>query len=317
MRRRRRKFLQKLLAALTFSTFLFFNILNSGLEHEQVRLQHCRCLRDVAKRSITDNYSHTTCNREAFLRGPGQKVVAFSLFGDLDSDRSKRRGFVEGIAANLDLVERFYPGWTVRLYFDLNSDVKEHLCSLACNSTILDLCHVGDVPVTNASNAVPPMAWRFFPTMDPQVDLFMSRDLDSRVTEREVAAVEEWLRSGTSVHVMRDHSKHAVPMLGGMWGADLRGSRDNWKKSWKGILEDHRESDQDLLAAHVWPWAKENSLQHDSFHCAAFKGAVGFPTERRDEKNNFVGSPVGENWKVATECPLLCRRKGHPEWRYC
>ena len=37
------------------------------------------------------------------------------------------------------------------------------------------------------------MIWRFFPTLDVQVDMFMSRDLDSRIHEREVEAVEESL----------------------------------------------------------------------------------------------------------------------------
>ena len=37
-----------------------------------------------------------------------------------------------------------------------------------------------------------PMNWRFFPTLDPQVDAFISRDLDSRINSRERDAVNEW-----------------------------------------------------------------------------------------------------------------------------
>ena len=54
------------------------------------------------------------------------------------------------------------------------------LCELACQYSFLDLCRVdpemGDVF---------PMLWRFFPTLDPGVDVVMSRDLDSRFTARE------------------------------------------------------------------------------------------------------------------------------------
>ena len=32
-----------------------------------------------------------------------------------------------------------------------------------------------------------PMNWRFFPTIDPQVDAYLSRDLDSEFNEREIA----------------------------------------------------------------------------------------------------------------------------------
>ncbi|KAK8407540.1 hypothetical protein O3P69_002233 [Scylla paramamosain] len=41
----------------------------------------------------------------------------------------------------------------------------------------------------------------------------------SKVTQREVSAVEEWLASGKMFHVMRDHPYHSVPVLGGMWDA--------------------------------------------------------------------------------------------------
>ena len=53
------------------------------------------------------------------------------------------------------------------------------------------------------------------PPSPPQVDLFMSRDLDSAPTQREADAVQEWLRSGKTLHVMRDHPSHTFPMLGG------------------------------------------------------------------------------------------------------
>ena len=67
-----------------------------------------------------------------------------------------------------------------------------------------------------------PMNWRFLPTLDPQValittnlqfhdeayfhcqvDIMMSRDLDSRINLREAAAVQEWLDSGSVIHSMR------------------------------------------------------------------------------------------------------------------
>ena len=66
-----------------------------------------------------------------------------------------------------------------------------------------------------------PRSWRFLATLDPQVlhpafpdlspkvDLMVSRDLDSRLTMREVAAVREWEESGAALHVMRDHPQVA------------------------------------------------------------------------------------------------------------
>ena len=117
--------------------------------------------------------------------------------------------------------------------------------------------------------------WRYFPTLDPQVDILMSRDLDSRLSRRELAAVEEWLDSGSPVHVMRDAPSHASPMLAGMWGARLEdvNIRRLWAGAWDRILEDKlalasREKkgpDQDILDKYVWPWARYITLTHDSY----------------------------------------------------
>ena len=48
------------------------------------------------------------------------------------------------------------------------------------------------------------------------------RDLDSVATERESAAVKEWMASKHAFHAMRDHPDHgATPMMAGMWGAKV------------------------------------------------------------------------------------------------
>jgi hypothetical protein len=62
-------------------------------------------------------------------------------------------------------------------------------------------------------------SWRFLPLGDPLVDIFVVRDLDSRLTQRERVAVEEWENSNYTVHAMRDNSNHGTSLLGGMWGA--------------------------------------------------------------------------------------------------
>jgi hypothetical protein len=50
---------------------------------------------------------------------------------------------------------------------------------------------------------------------DSLVSVFLSRDLDSRVTVREHAAVYDWLNNTrASFHIMRDHPLHAVKILG-------------------------------------------------------------------------------------------------------
>ena len=39
-----------------------------------------------------------------------------------------------------------------------------------------------------------------------------------------------------------------------------------------------------LFIRYVWPWAKRDALQHDSYSCHKFSGnIVGFPTQRKNE----------------------------------
>ena len=47
----------------------------------------------------------------------------------------------------------------------------------------------------------------------------MSRDLDSKIIDREVSAVEEWLQQDRfPFHFLRDHPLHKLPIMGGLWG---------------------------------------------------------------------------------------------------
>ena len=60
------------------------------------------------------------------------------------------------------------------------------------------------------------MNWRFLPLIDPTVDLFLSRDSDTQILAREVAAVNQWLRMNSTFHIIRDHPLHDSHILGGL-----------------------------------------------------------------------------------------------------
>jgi len=48
---------------------------------------------------------------------------------------------------------------------------------------------------------------------DPFVDEFHSRDLDAKMLQREVDAVDEWKATNFTFHVMRDNPYHQI----GLW----------------------------------------------------------------------------------------------------
>ena len=76
-------------------------------------------------------------------------------------------------------------------YYQISQSSKDQLCQLACNNSLLDICQADALPGTPMQDAteVLPELWRFFPTLDPQVDVLHVRDLDSRLSAREAAAV--------------------------------------------------------------------------------------------------------------------------------
>jgi len=64
--------------------------------------------------------------------------------------------------------------------------------------------------------------------------------LDSRFNDREQAAVDEWMRSDKSFHIMRDHPAHTTTILAGLFGSKLLNLeiRNQWNKSFSGGLQD-------------------------------------------------------------------------------
>ena len=131
-----------------------------------------------------------------------KNVVAYSLWGDQPM-------YFVGALRNIELVNKFYPGFISRFYIDKN-----------CRNDLIDTIKGDNVEVilVDPKGSFDGMFWRFWAAEDPDVDIFMSRDCDSRISEREVAAVNEWLKSDKDFHIMRDHPYHTVPILGGMWG---------------------------------------------------------------------------------------------------
>jgi hypothetical protein len=131
-----------------------------------------------------------------------------------------------------------YPKWSMRVYHNIEKE-DETECKLLCRQRdeieSLQLCYITDLPdfppfdcifelikdfsliFTRFSlnfSAVPGRIWRFLPMIDSRVDAFISRDADSLISERESAAVDEWLKSNKIYHVMHDHPAHFASIPG-------------------------------------------------------------------------------------------------------
>lgn len=176
-------------------------------------------------------------------------LIAFSIWG-------RNPKFMLGALSNIQLAAIHYPGWVCRVY--CGTDVPEpHLTQL--RDAGFQVYQRGARMGLHDG-----LFWRFEPSFDKGVEIFLSRDCDSRINPREAAAVNEWLASGKRLHTMRDHYEHIVPVLGGMWGCRHWPEFESLLGKWKKI--GNMGDDQDFLKEAVWPLVRDNdSMAHDLY----------------------------------------------------
>jgi hypothetical protein len=116
-------------------------------------------------------------------------VIAYSLWGDHPM-------YWVSALRNIELAQKYFPGWICRFYIDKN-----------CKQELIDTIKGDNVEVVlvDSKDSFHGMFWRFWASEDPDVDVFLSRDCDSRFSNREVSAINEWLASDKDFHIMRDH----------------------------------------------------------------------------------------------------------------
>ncbi|XP_037786659.1 uncharacterized protein LOC119582472 isoform X2 [Penaeus monodon] len=276
----------------------------------------------------------STCSDYATQRGGGQRVVSYVYYAK--AGRSVRgsigyKKYLSQLYSTVDVIGRVYPGWVVRIHHNVTTEDEvgmAELCRIYCDHDYVDLCHAHDLPGLGNMNErrLTGMMWRFAVMGDPTVQTFLSRDTDSWVLDREVAAVKEWLASNRTFHVVHDHPRHGPVILGGFWGAhnkDLRTMQDLRDKMYSKAKTEQYGQDQKLLKNILWPYASTSVLNHASFTCQRMLKehgpAVPFPTQREGGRYCGWGTyKVAEARLVAkTVCPEECRPKDHKDWTRC
>lgn len=167
----------------------------------------------------------------------------------------------------------------MRIYHNLSDTdyYESDLCRLQCRHAHVDLCDLRSIRTQSVDGReierrLNPRMWRFLVMMDPLVDRFLSRDIDSDIIPREVAAVRQWLNSPNhTFHVMRDHPSHGGFMLAGLWGAKSVRRRDLIRRLgrvllWSGQDDQSYQTDQNRLDLIVWPFATFDVVRTNRKH---------------------------------------------------
>lgn len=189
-----------------------------------------------------------------------KKIISFSIWGSNPK-------YTLAAIKNIELARELYPGWICRFYVDetVPADVIGDLLYLEAE--------VIKMPKSDGNYG---MFWRFLPLDDLEVERFIVRDTDSRLSPRERAAVQEWEDSGKPFHIMRDNIWHnVIPICGAMWGAtkDFRPHYEELLTKWLSFnghrIFSHPRGkyfyvDQYFLAEAIWPLVINKHIAHES-----------------------------------------------------
>jgi len=212
-----------------------------------------------------------------------KKLVSYSLFGTSPL-------YLDGAVRNARLVRTVYPGWIPRFY--LSQEIPESL-----EHTLLE--EGAEVIRKTRSGRIDGMFWRFLPAGESGIEAVIVRDVDSRPTLREADAVHEWMASGRSLHIMRDHPCHRVVILGGMWGcrggcvSDMESLISGWN------LWAKKGQDQDFLRDTIYPRFRNSLMVHSELFAYGDEDCRPFPSPRQG--GEFIGCVVEADRDTLTD----------------
>lgn len=210
------------------------------------------------------------------------KVISYSLWGSNPT-------YTVGAIRNAEIAKELFPDWKCIFYCfsTVPSDIIEKLKSF---SNV-------EIRMSHAAGDNRGAFDRFLPSMDFDVDYYMCRDTDSRLSLREKYAVEAWLDSDKDFHIMRDHPYHGALIMGGMWGVKgnkLHGLQQAIEKFNASTI---KGQDQQFLASWLYPKINNGTLScivHDPFF-----EKKPFPNNcKRGKENNgiyFIGQVFDEH----------------------
>ena len=190
-----------------------------------------------------------------------KKVVSFCLYGC-------NATYIIGMKENIKLAKQYYSDWEVRIYHN-NTVPEKYINEYKEIGARCILCeNIGENKLNWEG-----LFWRWLPLDDPDVDIWISRDADSRLSEREAKIVDEWINSGKTLHSIRDHRCHFNYIMGGLFGINNKLFHEKYKfNTVSQIIKElsvyYKERpynvDQIFLNDNLWKILKDDVMAHIS-----------------------------------------------------
>jgi hypothetical protein len=128
-------------------------------------------------------------------------VFSFCLFG---SNHKYTLGMIE----NVKIINDKFKDWKIYIYYNnVSEDILKQL--ELYNNVVLILSTYNNHKTTLD---------RFKPIDNIDVDITMMRDADSRVHDRDIWAINEFINSTKKLHIIRDHNCHCSNIMAGLCG---------------------------------------------------------------------------------------------------
>ena len=186
------------------------------------------------------------------------KVISYSLYGPCDV-------YNFGALENALLARKLYPDFKVKIYHDNTCNIK-----IINELNKFDNVILVNVTENNKLNKMNKMMWRFIPAFEKDTEIYLCRDLDSNLNERDKQLVNEWINSKYDFHIIRDHPCHKTRIMGCGWGCrnNILSNLENDIYKYDKIPEKIKNRplgfnmDQEFLKEFIYPTIIKKSLIH-------------------------------------------------------
>lgn len=214
------------------------------------------------------------------------KIISFCLYGNIDM-------YCLGLIENIDIINEKYSDWKIYVFYNNIPPNILNILRDKKNTFLFECIHNG--------YKWEGMFWRFYPIEYDDIDYFLSRDADSRISDREMNLINEWIYSNKSFHIIRDHPWHDIEILGGTFGVNIKKFKeliidkdfkniDFYKEHYYYIYDKNREKwpDQQFLKEIIYPIIKDDNITHISYESVRYSpNDILIPTN-----DNFIGKPI-------------------------
>jgi hypothetical protein len=181
-----------------------------------------------------------------------KNVFSFCLYGP------EKPIYYRGMIENIEIIQQYFPTWNIYVYYA--PDVTQKMIETLRTYPNVVLRPTG---VTGPVN----MVYRSFAIDDPDVDVMMVRDADSRIHWKDRWAINDFLsRPSYVAHTIRDNYVHTVPLMGGLWGMRKEANINMQHEYTKFSKETERQRGHDQLFLHhvIYERVLPNLLVHYS-----------------------------------------------------